>query len=66
MTKNKIKNFLRSGGVTLNKNGEAVDFSAGYQVSKKDCFILPVADLQTITIKTNKLLEAIKNDFVGL
>lgn len=62
-----LKKIIENGGATLNKNGQAVNFKRGYQVSKKDCFILKVDELQDIFEKTTNLLKAINNnEFVGL
>ena len=40
-----IKSIIRNGGATLNKNNERVTMKSGYQVSKCDLLIIPVAEL---------------------
>ena len=64
---NTLKNIIKNGGATLNKQNKQVNYKNGYQVSKKDCFTLDLNNLQTILQNTNKLLKTIKqNEFVGL
>jgi hypothetical protein len=48
-----IYNIIKNGGVTLNHAGDAVTFSKGYQVSKKDLYIIDVK-------KIDKIVKAIK------
>ena len=67
MLKSELKKLLENGGATLNKNGEGVNFKNDYQVSKKDCYILPVRFINKILTAVNDLLNDIKTgDFVGL
>lgn len=64
---NTLKSIINNGGATLNKNGVQVNYKKGYQVSKKDCYILKLNNLQNILQHTKKLLKEInKNEFVGL
>ena len=45
---------IKSGGLTVGKSGKIAEFDRGYQVSKKDCFIINID-------KKNECLKAIKN-----
>lgn len=67
MKRIKLLNLINEGGATLNARGEAVSFSRGYQVSKKDCYILEVGKVNKILRAVNKLLSGLQSgDFVGL
>lgn len=69
MKKGEIVEIIKNGGATLNKNGEAVNFKRGYQVSKKDCFILSVKNVDKITKAVNEILRRIAHEervFCGL
>jgi hypothetical protein len=48
-----IYNIIKNNGVTLNHDGDVIAFSKGYQVSKKDLYIIDVK-------KVNKIVKAIK------
>lgn len=62
-----IASIIRSNGATLNSNGDSVNFAKGFQVSKKDCYILKVSNINKILTAVNKLLNGIKKgEFVGL
>lgn len=62
-----LKNIINNGGATLNKNGEAVNFKKGYQVSRKDCYKLDINCTTEILNAINKLLNNIKNnEFCGI
>lgn len=62
-----LLNLIKNGGATLNARGESVNFSRGYQVSKKDCYILEVGAVNKILKAVNKLLSGLQScDFVGL
>ena len=67
MKKLDIEKIIANNGGTLNSKGEAVRFSAGYQVSKKDCYILNAANVNKILSAVNELLNSIHaGEFVGL
>lgn len=67
MKKIQLLNIINEGGATLNASGEAVSFSRGYQVSKKDCYTLKVGNVPAILKAVNKLLNGLKaGEFVGL
>lgn len=62
-----LLNLINEGGATLNAGGAAVSFARGYQVSKKDCFILEVGAVNKILRAVNKLLRGLQSgEFVGL
>lgn len=66
MNKIDIQNIIKNGGATLNKSGACVDFSRGYQVSKRDCYTLSAENVNDILTAVNELLEAITaGEFVG-
>lgn len=67
MDKRQLKSIIANGGATLNRNGEAVNFDEGYQVSKKDCYKIPVERVNLICKKVNSLLTAVdRGEYVGL
>ena len=62
-----LKNIISKGGATLNSQGRAVNFKKGYQVSKKDCYILNINNTAEVLNAINKLLNTIKaNEFAGV
>lgn len=67
MTQKTLLNIINNGGATLDKNGDSVNFKNGYQVSKKDYYILKVSNIKKILQAVNGLLKQVKKgDFVGL
>lgn len=58
---------IKNGGLTVNKSGLAVEFKKGYQVSKKDCFIIGI-DKKAECLKAvkNVLDKITKDEFCGL
>jgi hypothetical protein len=62
-----LKKIIDDGGATLDHSGAPVSFRTGYQVSKKDCYILKVKNIKAILKAVNKLLNGCKfGEFVGL
>lgn len=62
-----LKQIIKNGGATLNKKGNAVTFKNGYQVSKKDCYILNINNTNEVLIAINNTLNTInKNEFCGI
>lgn len=51
--------ILKDGGATLDASGAAVSFRRGYQVSRKDCFVLNVRNV-------NKILRAVRSVLASL
>lgn len=67
MKQNELLQIIRNGGATLDNTGAPVSFSDGFQVSKKDCYTLEVANVRKILRAINKLLDSISaGDFVGV
>lgn len=65
--KKAIKQFIENGGATLNKDGKAVEFVNGYQVTTKDGLATKAENINKITKKVKQLLADCKyNEFVGL
>ena len=62
MEKSEIVAIIKNGGATLDKHGEAITFNRGYQVSKKDCFILSVKNVDKITEAVNEILRRIAHE----
>lgn len=59
--------IMQNGGATLDRNGNAVEFKNGYQVSKKDCFILTVGNAKKIAHAVSKILKSLTVDeFCGI
>lgn len=67
LNKNDVKKIIKAGGATLNKKGMAITFKKGFQVSKKDCYILNVEKVAEITGAVNDVLNRINAaDFCGV
>lgn len=70
MTKRKIYNLtIKNGGLTLSKRLKVVDFSSGYQVSKRyyetKCKIT-FKDFKKFLKVYRKILKQYKNSYIGL
>ena len=62
-----VYEIIKNGGATLNKDGEAVRFSKGYQVSRRDCYKILTGKPQKIVEAVNELLNSISAaECVGL
>lgn len=67
MTIKTLKNLIQKNGATLDKNEKQVNFKNGYQVSKKDCYILDLTNTKDILNKINGLFKSLKpGEFLGL
>lgn len=67
MTKQTLKSIIKNGGATLDRNGCAVNFTTGYQVSRRDCYEITIANFNTIYKAIDELLHTIGADeFVGI
>ena len=42
MTREQTSEIINAGGATLTKNGDAITFKRGYQVSRRDCYVLAI------------------------
>ena len=61
-----INSIKRNGGATIDKYGNRVTMKSGYQVSKRDLYIIPVAELNKFIIKeAMKLLEN-RGEYLGV
>ena len=61
-----INSIKRNSGATINKYGERVTMKSGYQVSKRDLYIIPVSELNKFIIKeAMKLLES-RGEYLGV
>lgn len=62
-----LKNIIKNNGATLNKDGEAVNFANGYQVSIQDGYTLNINNTNEILNAVNEILNTIKeHEFCGL
>lgn len=67
MKKFELLEIIRAGGATLDGDGRAVHYSRGYQVSRRDCYVLDVAHVGRVLRAVNGLLRRAKaGDFVGV
>ena len=67
MDKIDLVKIIQNGGATLDDCGRAVSFKRGYQVSKKDCFVLSVKHTNKILKAVNCILNGLKpGEFCGL
>ena len=66
ITKATINSILNNGGATFNYNGERVQMKSGYQVSKQDLVIVPIADFNKYLIKA--LIEMLggRGEYLGV
>lgn len=62
-----VVKILSEGGATLDKNGAAVKFVKGFQVSKKDCYIIKAEKVNEIAGAIRDVLNRIgANEFCGV
>lgn len=62
-----LLSIIENGGATVNGSGDRVYFANGYQVSKKDCFVLDVGNVDAILEAVNVVLATMNSvDFCGL
>ncbi len=67
MKVSELKKIIKNGGATLNKSGESVHYSRGYQVSRRDCYTLDIKHTSKILHAINGLLKTVKpSEFIGL
>lgn len=67
MKKFQLVKIMRAGGATLNGDGSPVHYLRGYQVSRRDCFIITVGNVGAILRAVNELLKSLSaGDFVGV
>lgn len=62
-----IIQIIQNGGATLGADGKAVDFRRGYQVSKKDCYILDARHVNKILRAVNEILNGLQpGEYCGI
>lgn len=62
-----IIQIIQNGGATLGADGKAVYFRRGYQVSKKDCYILDARHVNKILRAVNEILNGLQpGEYCGL
>ena len=61
-----IKSIIRNGGATITAQGVRVHLRSGYQVSKRDLYIIPVAELtkQLLTAELGRL--SARGEYLGV
>lgn len=57
-----VVEIVKQGGATLNKDGEAVNFRDGFQVSKKDCYTINAESLNEIKKAVKTVLKRIGHE----
>lgn len=61
-----IKSIIRNGGATINKYGERVTMKTGYQVSKCDLLVIPVEELDKLTLKDLFVKLTSRGEYLGV
>lgn len=57
-----VVEIVKQGGATLDRNGEAVNFRDGFQVSKKDCYKINAESLNEIKKAIKTVLKRIGHE----
>lgn len=57
-----VAEIVKKGGATLDRNGEAVNFRDGFQVSKKDCYKINAESLGEIKKAVGAVLKRIGHE----
>lgn len=66
ITKATINSILKNGGATINQRGERVTLKTGYQVSKCDLMVIPVAEMtKAILIEAMTAVTA-RGEYLGV
>lgn len=66
LTLKQIDKIIKDGGATLTPNGSPVLYKRGYQVSKKDCYILTLNRRQIASAFDSVKKLCKRSDCVGL
>ena len=66
ITKATIDSILRNGGATINYHGERVQMKSGYQVSKRDIVVIPVADFSKYIVKALVQMLGGRGEYLGV
>lgn len=56
----KIKKIISDGGTTLRRDGVAVKYNSGYQVSRRDCYIIDITETEELANAVNTVLSMLK------
>lgn len=63
----KLKKIINNGGATLRRDGSSVTYADGYQVSKKDCYIIDITETGELAEAVNTVLSMLsRGEFCGL
>lgn len=63
----KIKKIISDGGATLRRDGCAVTYADGYQVSKQDCYIIDITETEELANAVNTVLAMLnRGEFCGI
>lgn len=63
----KLKKIINDGGATLRRDGVAVKYNSGYQVSRRDCYIIDITDTMKLSEAVNTVLSMLnRGEFCGI
>lgn len=63
----KLKKIVNDGGATLRRDGCAVTYAEGYQVSKQDCYIIDITETEKLSEAVNTVLAMLnRGEFCGI
>lgn len=63
----KLKRIVNDGGATLRRDGVAVKYNSGYQVSKQDCYIIDITETEELANAVNTVLAMLnRGEFCGI
>lgn len=63
----KLKQIVNDGGATLRRDGVAVTYADGYQVSKKDCYIVDITATEDLANAVNTVLAMLnRGEYCGI
>lgn len=67
MNISKIKKIISDGGATLRRDGVAVKYNSGYQVSRRDCYIIDITATEELANAVNTVLSMLnRGEFCGI
>jgi hypothetical protein len=67
MNQTTLKTIINNNGGTISRSGKITHFKNGYQVSKKDYYILSINNLDDVLQKINETVSGLKNnEFCGI
>lgn len=63
----KLQKIINDGGATLRRHGEAVNYKNGYQVSKKDVYIIDITATEKLSEAVNTVLAMLsRGEYCGI